>query len=56
MSPPDLDTLLAADLSNVAVRLDLAEALAALGRHLEANLCRDFRNEVRVEGGHVVLA
>jgi hypothetical protein len=56
MPQPALDALLRADLSDVAARLDLADALAALGRHLEAHLCRDFRDEVRVEGGHVVLA
>ena len=54
MAPRTLGELLTSDLFEWANRLALADALAALGRHHEAHLCRSLGTPVRVVGGKVV--
>jgi hypothetical protein len=46
-----LDSLLGADLAYGVARMGLANALDDLGRHEEADLCRDLGAAVRVAGG-----
>ena len=52
----DLDALLASDLGDRCVRLDLGDALASAGRHEEAWLARDLLLPLRAEGGRLVRA
>ena len=47
MTPADLEAMLAADLSDRATRLILADALLDLGREEEATLCRDLDRPIR---------
>jgi hypothetical protein len=54
--PFDLDTLLAADLSDATNRILLADALHRADREIEAELCWAFAVPIRVEGGRVVRA
>ena len=48
MTPADLAAMLAADLSDRATRLILADALTDLLREPEAELCRDLGRPIRV--------